>query len=161
MGQMSKKRIIKDKYSLCEEFFYELSQRLYPFYEMIGITNNHYQKYGSRYLIPFGSDYQVSRFSMPMLSFRMSDHWNWKPNEKEYYDEIESTAIQRYCIDMPPVRLRKNLDRATKPQMGILIAICDSEGIYHCVYGDKYFHKTHSWGWVDNDPKNVIKKWLG
>ena len=160
MGKTSKKRIIKDKYALCEEFFYELSQRLYPFYETIGVPKTCYQKYGSKYLIPFGSDYQLTRFLIPMLSFRMSDHWNWRPNEKKYNDEIENTAIQRYCVDMPPVRFRKNLEKSTKPQMGILIAICDSEGIYHCVYGDKYLPKTHSWCWVDSTPKNVIKKWL-
>ena len=159
---MSKKRIMKDKYTLCDEFFYELSQRLYPFYETIGVTNVHYQKYGSRYLIPFGSDYQISRFSLPVFSFRMSDHWNWKPNENKYSEsEIENTAVQRYCIDMPPARLRKNSDRATKPQFGVLIAIYDSKGIYRCVYGDKYYSETHSWGWLDSNPEDVIRKWLG
>ena len=158
---MGKKRIMKDKYILCDKFFYELSQRLYPFYETIGVMDTNYHKYKSRYLIPFGSDYQMSRFSMPMLSFRMSDHWNWMPNEKIYFDsEIENNVTQRYCIDMPPAKLRKCSDKATKPQFGILVAIMDSKGIYRCVYGDKYWPKTHSWSWLEANPEDVIKKWL-
>ena len=144
---MSKKR------DDCNKFFYDLAEILYASYEIIGSINKDF----SRYLVPFGTDNQITYYSKPAFSFRISDHWNWYSSLKKCKNEF---YVQCNSVDMPVARRRANSSWVSEPHCGIQVAFCDRVGIYHHVYGEKYDRRTRKWSWVENDPIKVVEKYL-
>ena len=151
---MSEKSVVlKEKIEACEEFFNRLSEELWYCYEVVGSCNQDI----SRYLVPFGTEEQITYYSKPVLSFRISDHWNWFSNLKKCKD---AHYVQCMSYNMPWTRERTAPGMASKPQFGIMVAVCDKNGLYHNVYGERFDRKSHRWFWVENTPSKIIKQWL-
>ena len=140
----------KEKYNACNKFFENLSIILKTSYEIIGSSN----KDLSRYLVPFGTENQITYYSKPAWSFRISDHWNWWANLKKCSDE---KYVQCRSLDMPWVKNRVAPGMASEPRIGIQVAICDSDGIYHHVFGEKFDRKSRKWSWVEKSPDEIIE----
>lgn len=137
----------------CNVFFDLLANELWQGYEVIGSCNKDF----SRYLIPFGTADEITYYSKPIWSFRISDHWNWWASLKKCSNP---GYVQCRSLDMPWVRTRKSPEGSSEPQAGIQVAICDADGIYHHVYGELFDRKTKKWCWIENKPEDIIKQWL-
>ena len=134
----------------CELFIEELSKNLIG-YTMIESCN----KDESRYLIPIGTENDLSYYSKPVHSFRYSDHWNWYSNVNKC--SIED-MVQCNSVDIPWPKKRESIYKATKPIFGIQVAYYGDDNLYHSVYGFSFDRKTKKWNWIDNDPKEVAKQ---
>ena len=64
------------KIQKCEEYFMILSELLSETHEVVGSCN----KDISKYLIPKGTASELTYYSKPKNSVRISDHWNWYAN---------------------------------------------------------------------------------
>lgn len=137
------------KLEACKVFFEKLAEALSDEYEMLGSCNHD----SSVYLIPIGTEDQVTYYGKPKKSFRISDHWNWYANlnkcDKENY-------IQCLSLDMPWTRNRPLPWKASKPIFGIQVALIGSDGKYHHVFGEKFDRKTKKWSWEEQDLSKVL-----
>lgn len=133
----------------CGYFFGRLAKELGDSYEVIGSCN----KDASAYLIPKGTESQISYYGKPALSFRVSDHWNWYSSTKKCKDE---TYIQCYSIDLPHPRKRPAKGKASKPIVAAQVAMIGPDGNYHHIYGDKF--NGLEWRWVETDIDDIIAK---
>ena len=150
MGQYLQELRWNNRVELCNNFIDELAKLLGDKYEIIASCN----KDLSRYLIPVGTRDKITYYGKPVLSFRISDHWSWFSNLKKC---SVRNYIQCYSRDMPVPKARPvGQDCATKPIRGIQVCVQMKDGMYHHVYGEKYDRKTHTWSWVENDPKTVL-----
>lgn len=138
-----------EKMELCAKFFEELSAALQDNYEVVGSCN----KDASQYLIPKGTEEEISYYGKPYASFRISDHWNWYSNLKKCTNEW---YIQCYSVDIPWALKRNEEGKASKPRHGIQVSFFGPDKKYHCVYGEKFNRKTKTWTWVDNSVENVL-----
>ena len=141
-----------EKLNKAQTFFDELAELLKDEYEILESCN----KDCSRYLIPKGTRSQVSYDGKPILSFRVSDHWNWFSRKS-----IDPNWVQCRSVDMPKVRQERNkLPDGTlggsNPRFGIQVCIYGTDGVYHHIYGDKFNRKTREWEWVETTPEDVL-----
>lgn len=136
-----------EKFSLCKNFFEALSMEL-PNYTVVGSINND----SSLYLVPYGTEEEITYHSKPAKSFRVSDHWNW-------YASINKCENERYVqclsVDLPYARKRDIPGKPSKPRWASQVAVIGEDGKYHCVFGEKFDRKTKTWQWVENDPAEV------
>lgn len=135
----------------CEKFLREVQRILDGRYEIVGSCN----KDISKYLIPIGTESQITYYGKPEKSFRISDHWNWYSNTKKCRD---SSYVQCESVDMPLARERTD-DRATKPRKGLQVAIQGTDGKYHHVFGYKWDTEIEEFRWIENDPMDICRKW--
>lgn len=137
------------KMNLCLNFFYELASLLGSDYSLVGSCNRD----KSVYLVPKGTEKDISYYGKPNKSFRVSDHWNWYANinkcKKEQY-------IQCWSVDVPYPRQRKETGKPTKPRKAAQVSIIGPDGKYHVVYGEKWNKNKKTWTWIDTDPATVI-----
>lgn len=138
----------REKFDACKNFFEKLADILSNDYEMIGSPN--YDT--SIYLVPNGTESQLTYYGKPLNSFRVSDHWNWYTSLKKC--EIPN-FVQCCSIDMPAAKKRLTDWKFSDPVKGCQVAIFGKDKKYHCVYGEKYDKKTKSWSWLDADPYEV------
>lgn len=143
-------QVTEDDLWKCEKFLKGLQKILEGKYEIIGSCNRDI----SRYLIPVGTENQVTYYRKPDFSFRISDHWNWYSNLKKCSDE---NYIQCNSVDMPEARKRTEDGKATKPRKGLQVAIQGTDGKYHHVFGYKWDRKTKSFRWVENSPADICR----
>lgn len=141
-----------EKFEKCVEFFYELAEILHDRYNVVSSCNND----ASAYLVPNGTEDQISYTSKPYYSFRVSDHWNWYENTKkcpmEWY-------VQCLSQDMPRAKKREIPGKASSPRMGMQVCIFGTDKKYNCVYGEFFDRKTQTLGWIESDPAEVAKKY--
>ncbi len=142
------------KYILCTNFYNELSEKLSETHQIVGSCNQDI----SSYLIPNGTDGDISYYGKPSDSFRISDHWNWYSSLKKCKDK---NCIQCYSEDVPSPRQRLAEGKASKPRFAIQVAYYDKDNKYHHVFGDKYDRKTKSWSFVINDVDKVLSDIYG
>ena len=138
----------------CWEFFSELSHVLIEEhdYKLIRPKGG----YKAAYLIPKGTEKQLSYYGKPVLSFRCSDDWNWYTSKKRCPDPEQ---IQCHSVDIPGPLRREDND-GTKPIKGWNVAFYGSDNKYHCVYGT-YFDRTDlRWGWKETSVQEVIDQYL-
>ena len=69
----------QEKEQKCKDFFEELSEKLKDTHIVMKSCN----KDNSVYLVPKGTEKEVTYYGKPVYSFRISDHWNWKSNLKK------------------------------------------------------------------------------
>ena len=134
----------------CKEFFWILSDLLSNSYEIIGSCN----KDESKYLIPKGTLHDLTYYSKPALSFRISDHWNWYA---ALYKCEEEHYIQCYTKDMPWTRKREREGMPSRPVLGTSVCVLGGDGQYHVVYGEKFDRKTKTWSWLESDPADIAE----
>lgn len=138
-----------EKIILCNKFFSALEDLLRGTYETIGSSNMDM----SRYLVPTGTSDQITYYSKPDKSFRISDHWSWYSNLKKCSNP---KYIQCLNADLPWVKPRID-DKATKPIKAYQVALIGPDGKYHAVYGEVYKKNKHKWEWIEADPKDVAE----
>ena len=138
---------------LCNEFFNDLVDLLDSWFEVVGSCNQDM----SKYLIPIGTEKEITYHSKPAWSFRISDHWNWYSSLKKCRNE---KYMQCYSLDLPNPKERNAPGKASDPIKAVQVAICDEDGIYHHVFGDKYDPETKTWSFVENNPVEVLKAYL-
>ena len=131
--------------------FITILQELLPEYEMVGSCNHDV----SLYLIPNGTQDQITYHSKPAKSFRMSDHWNWYANINKCENE---NYIQCLSVDVPYPRKRLAPGKPSKSIVAYQVAFCGENGVYHAVYGETYNRKTKTWGWIEATPEEVVKQ---
>lgn len=134
----------------CEIFFEDLARILKDTYEVIKSCNQDL----SQYLIPNGTISDLSYYSKPERSFRISDHWNWYSNLRKCSDQH---YIQCLSVDMPRADKRSEYGKATKPKYGIQVCILGGDGKYHAVYGEVYNCTTKRWDWLETDPADIAE----
>ena len=142
-----------EKRERCKAFYEELRTMLAVSYISIGSCNRDF----SEYLVPIGMEDQVSYYSKPYWSFRISDHWNWYANLRKCKDE---DYIQCFSVDLPLPGKRLRPRKASRPVFGVQVALFCEDGKYHCVYGDKYDPLTKKWTWNEADPIDVVYELL-
>lgn len=140
-----------EKYSACKIFFDQLTSLLEESHRRMDSCNNDI----SAYLVPKGTEEQVSYYGKPANSFRISDHWSWYSNlkkcEKPHY-------IQCLSVDVPRAKKRPDVGKASKPIFAIQVSYIEDDGKYHCVYGEKFDPKTKKWSWVESKPEEVLNR---
>lgn len=140
---------IREKIRRCQYFFEELAKILNDDYEVVGSCI----KDISMYLIPKGTETDISYYGKPDKSFRISDHWNWYANlnkcEKKHY-------IQCWSVDVPYPRDRKTETGPSEPRRAIQVAVIGKGGKYHAVYGEKWNKKHKRWDWLENTPEQIV-----
>lgn len=139
-----------EKIEKCEEFFSCLSKILNGTYEVISSCN----KDLSQYLIPNGTVSELSYYSKPEKSFRISDHWNWYSSIKKC---TNPKYIQCLSVDIPRADKRVDCEKPTKPKYGIQVSIIGGDGKYHAVYGEVFNRITKQWYWLETDPADVAE----
>jgi len=135
----------------CEKFLGRIQKILKGSYELIGSCN----KDISQYLIPLGTENQVTYYGKPEKSFRISDHWNWYSSTKKCRD---ISYVQCESVDMPAAREQTD-EHATKPRKGLQVAIQGTDGKYHHVFGYKWDAEEETFKWVTNDPMDICREW--
>lgn len=140
----------EEKYEACKDYFDMLSEALSETHELMPSCN----KDLSDYLVPKGTSWQVTYYTKPEMSFRISDHWNWRANLNKCTDEY---YIQRLSVDMPHARKRNVPGMASKPRYGMQVAVFGSDHKYHAVFGEVYDRKTHMWSWRETSIADVVE----
>lgn len=143
---------IDEKREKCCEFFKKLTDALSDTHVILKSCNSNPQDI-SKYLIPIGTENQVSYFGKPVGSFRISDHWNWYANVNKNPNE---KYVQCLSVDMPWAKKRKAPGKPSYPVTGIQVALVDTDKKYHAVYGEKYDKKTKKWDWLETDVNTVV-----
>ncbi len=137
-----------EKLQKCQEFFTTLSERLNATHTVVGSCNRDI----SAYLIPTGTDKEITYHSKPANSYRISDHWNWKSNLKKNPD---ATYIQCYSPDLPWCKQRFAPGKASPPILATSVCYFDGD-VYKVIYGERYDRKTRSWEWVESKIDEVV-----
>ena len=132
------------------KFFEETAEILRGKYEIIGSCN----KDISRYLIPIGTEKQVTYYGKPVFSFRISDHWSWYSSLKKCSDP---DYIQCESADLPKAGGRNAPGKASDPINKLQVAVQGTDGKYHHVFGYKWDENEHNYQWVENAPMDVCK----
>jgi len=141
----------REKIEACIKFYEELSEKLFGKYTTLASCNNDI----SSYLCIKGTESEVTYYSKPELSFRISDHWNWYANlkrcDKDYY-------IQCYSPYLPYPKQREEPGKAGKPVHAISVMIFKNNK-YYPVYGEIWKRNGKHWSWVENSVDDVISKY--
>lgn len=134
----------------CLEFFDKLAELLGDSYTKLPAINNDM----SMYLVPKGTENQVSYYTKPELSFRVSDHWNWYANVRKCSDV---NMIQCHCLDLPRPRVRNGIGKPSTPVVGIQVSIVGHDNKYHVIYGEQFDRFNRTWNWLEPDPESFVK----
>lgn len=109
----------------------------------------------SAYLVPNGTEGEVTYQSKPENSFRISDYWNWYANTKKCPDP---NYVQCCNKSLPYPHSRPAEGLPSKPIKAICVA-CFHNGHYQTIYGEYYDQKTRKWGWREIAASEFVKKW--
>ncbi len=139
---MKMERNIEERKGKCINYFNNLAESLKKTHVVVNSCNNDM----SAYLVPIGTEDQITYSSKPKNSYRISDHWNWYSNVNKCPNE---SYIQCYNVDLPFARPRLAPGKASKPRFAISVAYFGNDGKYHHVYGEKFNRKTKEWTWEE------------
>lgn len=135
----------------CRRFFKELADILGETHYIVGSCNQD----ETIYLLEKGTDErELSYYSKPKNSYRISDHWSWYSNVRKNPDE---TYIQCESVDVPNVRERIEPGKASKPRKAWQVCFFGEDGKYHCIFGDIYDKETKTWSFKTVKAKEVLK----
>lgn len=140
----------EEKMMKCEEFFSILSELLNGTYEVVSSCNADI----SKYLIPKGTISELTYYSKPMNSIRISDHWNWFANLNKC---SVPWYVQCFSTDIPRPSGRLEAGKASKPKYGMQVSVFGGDGKYHAVYGEVFDRKTKKWEWLETDPADIAE----
>ena len=140
----------KSKMKACLDFFGYLSELLKDQYIVVKSCNND----SSAYLVPIGTEKQITYKSKPERSFRVSDHWNWKANLKKNEDEH---YIQCFTRDLPWCKKRNGEGLASDPVYGVSVCYF-LNGEYHVLFGEIFDRKTKTWDWIECEKDEAWRK---
>ncbi len=101
----------------------------------------------SRYLVPSGTENEITWMGKPEFSFRYSNHWNFYTDLK---NNPNPNAIQCLNPDIAPAYSRKSPEKGSRPVKGIAVAFYFN-GHYRTICGQKYDLITDTWSILDNE----------
>jgi hypothetical protein len=127
---------------LCKQFFEELSEKLKNTHVVVRSCNQD----ESAYLVPIGTEDQITYHGKPDYSFRISDHWNWYSNVKKNPDPY---YVQCENVDLMPARMREAIGRASIPIWAWTVAYYGPDCKYHTMIGEFFNTEKGKWDWVD------------
>lgn len=134
----------------CNNWFDQLAELLRDTHVIVGSCNQD----TSRYLVPKGTESQITYYGKPANSFRVSDHWNWRSSLSRCKAE---KYVQCYSMDMPWVGKRQGPGKSSKPMLGCSVMyFSDVDKQYHVVYGEKFDRETKTWSFVTMDPEKAF-----
>lgn len=148
-----------DDFERCRSFFDKLAEILKEKYIVVASCN----KDLSAYLVPIGTEDQITYTSKPAFSFRVSDHWNWFSN-KIKCDDLSIIQCYSDGVEYPIPRNPAYPEKATHPRHACQVAWCDQYGVYHPVYGDFWMNSKKKYSWKSNHTPEevaayVLKQW--
>lgn len=143
-----------EKTYACKLFFDELAVALGESYKTMASIN----KDISMYLVPIGTEGQVSYYGKPANSFRFSDHWNWYSNLNKCSNPH---YIQCLSVDVPRASKRSDYGKASKPRHAIQVSYYGKDNKYHCIYGERFNQKTKRWDWIEQSVNEVVAMMKG
>lgn len=150
MSKVTEKR--NEQIRMCREFFEKLATALSETHEILPSCNNDF----SRYLCKKGTLEEVTYFSKPEDSFRVSDHWQWYANLLKCPDPH---YIQCFSREFPRAKNREREGYAGKAIIADCVAFF-KDGAYHIVYGEYWDKKERKWKWRDTTVEDVIVEYL-
>ena len=136
----------EEKSKKCSDFFDALSEFLSDIYKVMPSCNNDI----SKYLVPAGTESEVTYVSKPKNSFRFSDHWNWYANTKKCPDP---DYVQCNSADAPWPKERLKPGKASFPVQALQCCVMEDDGLYHVIFGERYNRDTGEWTWCESDPE--------
>lgn len=145
----TKRMKYEKEFRKCRDFFDRVAELLEDSYTVVGSCNEDL----SAYLVPNGTEDEVTYHSKPDFSFRVSDHWNWYANLKKCRD---SEYVQCHSVNLPGPFPRLASGKASKPFKSAEVCITFDDGKYHCIYGRKFNNKTGRWEWKESTPEEVV-----
>lgn len=141
----------KENYNFkrCRAFFDKLADILKEKYVVVNSCN----KDLSAYLVPIGTEDQITYYGKPLFSFRVSDHWNWYSSGLKCSD---LSYIQCFSsgVQYPLPRDPNYPDKPTKARHACQVAYVGKDGAYHPVYGEVWFKGRYNWKSV-HSPEEV------
>lgn len=137
----------------CRQFFEALTKALNETHTVMKSCNDD----KTMYLVPNGTEKQVTYHGKPQGSFRISDHWNWKANLKNNSNE---KYIQCFSKDFYWCKKRKGEGLASDPIFACSVCWYGPDKMYHVVYGEKFDRKTKKWSWLENSVEGVLESIL-
>lgn len=144
-----------DDLERCEDFFNKLADLMKDEYVLLDYRDTS----ESAYLIPIGTEDQMSWYGKPEWSFRISGHWSWYANTKKCADK---DIVQCESVDLPVPRDRRAETGASMPIYAAQVCVYYN-GKYHCIYGNCYsrkrIHGKH-WTFREADPKAIAESYL-
>lgn len=131
-------RISEERKQLCLEYFENLVEELKESHVLVGSCNQD----STLYLVPKGSEDQITYHSKPVNSYRFSDHWNWYANTRRCPNP---RYIQCFNRELPYARRRPEPGKPSRPVVGVCVAYFDEDNEYHTVFGERFNRKTKEW----------------
>lgn len=143
-----KNQMVKERIRECNEWLDQLAEALKETHVIVGSCN----KDNTRYLVPKGTEKEITYYGKPANSFRVSDHWNWKSSLEKCKNEH---YIQCFSKDLPWAKVRNAEGKASKPITACCVMHFGSDKLYHAAYGECFIRETKEWTWV----KGSISHW--
>lgn len=137
-----------EKMIACEVFFEKIQKKL-DGYVVVKSCNAD----SSAYLVPDGTENDISYYGKPAKSFRISDHWNWRSSLTKC---TWQNYIQCWSVDVPYARKREVEGKSTKPRFAAQVAVIGDDGKYHAVYGEIFDRKTKTWKWLNGTVEEAL-----
>lgn len=128
----------EEKMKKCIEYFYALAEELKNTHTLVKSCNVD----STMYLVPKGTEDQITYHSKPANSYRFSDHWNWYANVRKCANE---RYVQCLNVDMPWAKKRTAKGKPSRPIFGIAVAKIGDDSKYHHVFGERFNKKTKEW----------------
>jgi hypothetical protein len=134
---------LEEKKNYCKNFFEELSEKLKDTHVVVRSCNQD----ESAYLVPIGTEDQITYYGKPANSFRISDHWNWYANLRKNPDP---NYIQCNNVDLGVgCKKRNGPGLASNPWYAWCVAIVLADGEYHTMVGETNNPETDEWCFVE------------
>jgi len=140
---------VEEKRESCENYWKQLCEKLKETHVEMASCN----KDVSRYLVPKGTEDQVTYYGKPRDSYRISDHWNWKTSIKKCSDPH---YVQCYNKSIRMMHRRKAPELASKGVVAWCVAYYGEDDAYHTVHGAEYLgnHKRN-WSWKEGCVEDI------
>lgn len=133
----------------CYDYLNNLAKMLESSHEMADSCN----KDKTRYLVPKGTENQITYYGKPLFSFRVSDHWNWKAPLKKC---VDPHRVQCFTKDLHYPLDRVGEGRASKPILACSVGYYGMDNQYHIVCGEVYNPKTRTAEFIMKDLNEVV-----
>lgn len=133
----------------CNAYFDKLAEVLANSHE---VRSSPYSK--DRYLVMKGTGRAISFYGKPCLSFRVSDHWNWRADVK-YCRDVH--RVQCFTRDLRYPLRRPEKGKASRPIISCCVGYYGLDKKYHIICGEVYNKKTHTEDIIQKDIDAVIQ----
>lgn len=141
----------EDDLQRCQKFFNDLAVLLKGKYVIVNSCN----KDVSKYLVPIGTENEVTYYGKPLFSFRISDHWNWY-SSKSKCENLSFVQCMNVDVQYPRVRDPKDPEKGTQAQHAVQVGFYGPDKKYHHVYGDRWNPQKHRYEWKTRTPEATV-----